>query len=918
VGATDGIGVPPSGPFAGTLSPDTWYRLGISVNNSEIDIYLNGNQVGSLPGYATDGRFGLPPSFQTLLFGNTVATNSAPGYLNSIQLWDSALNAGQMLALGGPSATGIPTNIPPVPAFIQSRSPRPNENDIGPFPNINVVLNQGSATVTPSTITLSYDGLLVPVVVSNSAPTFTVTSSITNLQDPASVHTLTLSWSDTSGSQSATWQFTVANYQNITLPAPIYFENFDTVAEGSVPAGWTVTNWTDTETAGLNINDPQSDSYKDWVVVSTMTYSNAYPDTDNYTSPGLPPVSGNRRQMIPPIVLNGQLLSGLAEGNLMTAESDQRGDSQVQVVFTSDYDLTGKSNVFLAFHNINEQNQDNICSVEYSIDQGATWLPLLYMLDDGTTDGDGSDVVTNATTHQIDVFATFGTVRTDQAHGLAFSNYIGAAVSTNLMPYIRGCRNDDPVQQKRIEVLRLAAADGQPKVRFRLGQAGTGSWFFTVDDFGLYEINTPNITSQPVPQTVSVGDTATFTVTAQSASPLTYKWQHNGTTLTDNGHFSGTTNATLTITSCTTNDSGSYICVVGNSSGNVKTAPATLTVIAVPQITTQPQPVVTSAGVSVTLTGAALGTPPLTYTWLKNGAPSGQTGTSLTFASIAEADAGNYQLAVSNSLGGAVSAIARVIVAPAAFSNSMVVHLAFDGNYSDTSGHGNNATAVGSPGFAAGKFGQAFQFTTAQDGSSFNYATLGYPADLKFGANVDFSISFWANYTLQVDDPPFISNKDWGSSGNPGWGVFTQGNGHYRVNVTGTGGTKYDLGSSATPTVRDGTWHNIVLSYARGSLVSVYTDGVLSSTRTDTTTGSVDTDTLSENVNIGQDGKGTYNDGGSAGITNALIDDVGIWRRALSPQEAAAIYTSGQAGKDLSQVVVSTAPSKVKITANVS
>jgi hypothetical protein len=165
-----------------------------------------------------------------------------------------------------------------------------------------------------------------------------------------------------------------------------------------------------------------------------------------------------------------------------------------------------------------------------------------------------------------------------------------------------------------------------------------------------------------------------------------------------------------------------------------------------------------------------------------------------------------------------------------------------------------------------------------------------------------------------VDDPPFISNKDWGSSGNPGWGIFTQNNGHYRANVTGTGGTKYDVGASLTPLVRDGTWHNIVMSYARGAVVSLYTDGILAVNRPDQTTGSVDTDSLGYNVNIGQDGRGTYTDGGSAGITNALIDDVGIWRRALSPQEALAIYTTGQGGKDLSQVVVGTAPTKVTIT----
>jgi hypothetical protein len=123
--------------------------------------------------------------------------------------------------------------------------------------------------------------------------------------------------------------------------------------------------------------------------------------------------------------------------------------------------------------------------------------------------------------------------------------------------------------------------------------------------------------------------------------------------------------------------------------------------------------------------------------------------------------------------------------------------------------------------------------------------------------------------------------------------------------------------------VRDGTWHNILLSHARGAIVSVYVDGTLVDTRADLTTGNIDTDDLGYAVNVGQDGRGTYTDGippnGSAGITNALLDDLGIWRRALSGQEASAIYTAGQSGKDLAQAsVTGTIPTKVTISATLS
>jgi len=59
-------------------------------------------------------------------------------------------------------------------------------------------------------------------------------------------------------------------------------------------------------------------------------------------------------------------------------------------------------------------------------------------------------------------------------------------------------------------------------------------------------------------------------------------------------------------------------------------------------------------------------------------------------------------------------------------------------------------------------------------------------------------------------------------------------------------------------------------------------------------------------VNIGQDGTGVYHDGGSAFDYNQMIDDVGIWRRALTANEALAIYRAGNAGLDFSQAVSAT------------
>src|SRR5437660_1790772 len=83
----------------------------------------------------------------------------------------------------------------------------------------------------------------------------------------------------------------------------------------------------------------------------------------------------------------------------------------------------------------------------------------------------------------------------------------------------------------------------------------------------------PSITTQPASQTVTVGQTATFSVVATGTAPLSYRWMKGGTTIL------GATSSSYTTPPTTSSDNGSqFTVVVSNIAGSVPSNAATLTV----------------------------------------------------------------------------------------------------------------------------------------------------------------------------------------------------------------------------------------------------------------------------------------------------------------------------------------------------
>ncbi len=83
----------------------------------------------------------------------------------------------------------------------------------------------------------------------------------------------------------------------------------------------------------------------------------------------------------------------------------------------------------------------------------------------------------------------------------------------------------------------------------------------------------PVIITQPVNQTVGVGSTALFSVSAIGSTPLFYQWSFGGTNIVD------ATNTTLMLTNVQFNQAGNYAVLVTNTLGSVISSNAVLMVV---------------------------------------------------------------------------------------------------------------------------------------------------------------------------------------------------------------------------------------------------------------------------------------------------------------------------------------------------
>ncbi|MGC6427200.1 MAG: LamG-like jellyroll fold domain-containing protein [Akkermansiaceae bacterium] len=203
----------------------------------------------------------------------------------------------------------------------------------------------------------------------------------------------------------------------------------------------------------------------------------------------------------------------------------------------------------------------------------------------------------------------------------------------------------------------------------------------------------------------------------------------------------------------------------------------------------------------------------------------------------------------------------------ASATDNLVSYWALENNLNDTADAGSstdNGSWVGASDYDPGKFGQAIE----TKGNT--WVSVPDSADLRGSSNT-ISISSWLRVvTFDQSWQALIAKGE-----NSNWRIARR---------SGTSEIAYagGAGDISGGSVNDGAWHHVLGVSEAGVSTRLYIDGVL-----------VDTGSAPNITDSGLDLLIGNNPERTGRGWKGLIDDVGIFNKALNPHEAAAIYTLG-------------------------
>jgi len=239
------------------------------------------------------------------------------------------------------------------------------------------------------------------------------------------------------------------------------------------------------------------------------------------------------------------------------------------------------------------------------------------------------------------------------------------------------------------------------------------------------------------------------------------------------------------------------------------------------------------------------------------------------------------------------------------------VYLTFEGEIKDVNGN-YSVISEGDTPLVEGKFGQA-----ANCQAAVNYMTV---EELTFGTS-SFSVSLWVKQNAVSGDPVLFGNKDWMSGSNPGFLLSARTNDwKYNANVPGGSRTDMEYVYSAVPGSEGiDTWNHLVLVVDRDAeKYYFYVNGAKYGMTGDFsnkghTEVTYDDEDMMYPFNIGEDGTGIIN---LAQVFDVDYDEFAVFKRALTAEEALAIYQYAPEGYAAAEVAVNPLTAPLTTTAD--
>jgi hypothetical protein len=310
----------------------------------------------------------------------------------------------------------------------------------------------------------------------------------------------------------------------------------------------------------------------------------------------------------------------------------------------------------------------------------------------------------------------------------------------------------------------------------------------------------------------------------------------------------------------------------------------------VPAILTQPLSASVLQGTTVSLKVGAKGASPLSYQWVKDGAPvDGATNSTITFTNAQASQSGSYAVTITNILGSIVSSNATLTVtipdvctpAPA----GIVSWWPGEGDPTDIVGS-NNGVLMNAPGFGPAEVGQGFTFN-----GNGSFVQIADSPSLSFSSDLSIELWFKDGGLAPGQYGGLIAKRLPFGACNYGMTIIGGSPGTLLVYFFDTQNGNYqDLIYNNVPAA--GSFHHLAATFHQASSTQLqlraFIDGQL-----------VQSNSFSANLARTVDSSPVYIGSSSPGgeFFKGSIDEVSIYGGILSDSQIASIFQSGHGGK---------------------